>query len=72
MCISVTFLILHVRPVCCFREKILKILVQLSHDHMCEFLTGLVEAQTPSSVHKTPQLLQFLPWQSTQIQLQDI
>lgn len=69
---KITFLILQFRPVCCFGQKVLEVLVQLSHDHMCELLTGLVEAQTSCSVHKTPQLLQFLPWQATQIQLHNI
>lgn len=60
------------KPVCRFGEKILQVLVELSHDHMCELLTGLVEAQTSCSVHETPQLLQFLPRQATQINLQNI
>ncbi|TNN60541.1 hypothetical protein EYF80_029264 [Liparis tanakae] len=38
----------------------------LSHDHVCEFLAGLVEAQASCNVHKAPQLLQFLPWQAAQ------
>lgn len=57
---------------CCFGKKIFQVLVQLSHDHMCEFLTGLVEVQTSSSVYKAPQLLQFFPRQATQVQLHNI
>lgn len=57
---------------CSFGQKILQVLVQVSHDHMCEFLTGLVEAQTACSVHQTPQLLLLLRWQATQIQLHNI
>lgn len=56
----------------CFEQKILEVLVQLPHDHMCEFLTGLIEAQTSCSVHETPQLLQFLPREATQVQLHNI
>lgn len=57
---------------CCFGQKILQVLVQLSHDHVCEFLTGLVEVQTTSSVYEATQLVQFLRRQAAQIQLRDI
>lgn len=56
----------------CFGEKILEVLVQLSHDHMCEFLAGLVESQTSCSVYKPSQFVQFLLWQAAQIQLHSI
>lgn len=56
----------------CFGKKSLDVLVQLSHDYMCEFLAGLVEPQTSCSVHKSAQFIQFLLWQATQIQLHNI
>lgn len=56
---------LQFKPVCRFGDKVLDVLFQLSHDHMCELLTGLVEVKTTSSVHKAPQLLQLFHWQAT-------
>ena len=54
---------------CCFGQKAFEVAVQLSHDHVCELLAGLVEAQTSGRVDETPELLQLLPRQPAQIQL---
>lgn len=57
------------RPVCCFGDKVLDVLIQFSHDHVCELFAGLVKAKPSSGVHQAAQLLQLLCGQSTQIQL---
>lgn len=58
-----------VKPISCFRKKLVELLVQLSHHHVCELLARLVETQTSCIVDETPELLQLLQWKTAQIQL---
>lgn len=69
LCVCLFFLSL---PVIGFGDEGLEVLVQVSHNHMCQFLTRLVEVQTTCCVDETSQLLHFLGRQTTQVELNQI